>query len=209
MKRTFSFGAPNKATCTIEMELRQKDDKEVLSVLGDVYNVASGQCLDVVLEYYGDNPLVAEICDLWEKYHLNDMNPDCEHGINEKLADKKITVNTYHQTIETITKINDINDKIKQQILEDGVATVSPVERLLLSLPYERTDNIPPNLLPYYKLVKTDTRSARWVPYTEHPDGVLGKPCPICGYKYGTQWNYRPIPEKDLTRIKELIEKGE
>lgn len=209
MKRTFTFSAVNKATCTIEMELRQEDDKEVLHVIGDVNKVASGQCQDIILEYYGDNPLVAEICDLWKKYHLNDMNPDCEHGINEKLADKKITVNTYSQTIETITQINAIKDKIKQQILEVGTSTVSPDERTLLGLPYERTDNIPPNLQPYYKLVKTEEKTAGWVRYTEHPDGVLCKPCPICGYKYGTKWNYRPIPEKDLTRIKELIEKGE
>lgn len=209
MKRTFTFGAANKATCTIEMELRKEDDKEVLSVIGYVNKVVSGQCRDVVLEYYGDNPLAAEICDLWEKYHLNNMYPDCEHGINEKLADKKITVNTYRQTIETITKINDIKDKIHRKIIEYGSAAVSPDEQLLLSLPYERTNNIPPSLQPYYKLVKTEKKRARWVFYTEHPDGVLCKPCPICGYKYGTKWNYRPIPEKDLTRIKELIEKGE
>lgn len=209
MKRTFTFSAVNKATCTIEMELRQEDDKEVLSVIGDVNKVAGGQCRDTILEYYGDNPLVVEICDLWEKYHLNDMNPDCEHGINEKLAKKKITVNTYHLTIDTITQTKAIKDKIKQQILEVGTATVSPDEQLLLGLPYIRTGNIPPNLQPYYKLEETEEKSAGWVRYTEHPDGVLCKPCPICGYKYGTAWNYRPIPEKDLTRIKELIEKGE
>lgn len=209
MKRTFTFSAVNKANCTIEMELRQEDDKEVLSVIGDVNKVASGQCRSVVLEYYGDNPLVAEICDLWEKYHLNNMYPDCEHAINEKLADKKITVNTYRQTIDTIEKINDIKDEIHRKIIEHGSAAVSPDVQLLLDLPYERTDNIPPSLQPYYKLVKTEEKRAGWVFYTEHPDGVLCKPCPICGYKYGTKWNYRPIPEKDLTRIKELIEKGE
>lgn len=37
---------------------------------------------------------------------------------------------------------------------------------------------------------------------------VCGEPCPICGYKYGSAWNYRPIPEMDINRIKEIIING-
>lgn len=34
---------------------------------------------------------------------------------------------------------------------------------------------------------------------------MIGKPCPVCGYKYGTSWVYQEIPESDLLRIKEII----
>lgn len=34
-----------------------------------------------------------------------------------------------------------------------------------------------------------------WVRPDEHPDGLLGKPCRVCGYKYGTGWQYEDVPE--------------
>lgn len=39
----------------------------------------------------------------------------------------------------------------------------------------------------------------------EHPDGILGKECPQCGYRYGTRWLYQPIPEPDLTLIAQIM----
>ena len=32
-----------------------------------------------------------------------------------------------------------------------------------------------------------------------------GEVCPICGYRYGSAWLYREIPEKDLEAIKHLF----
>lgn len=33
----------------------------------------------------------------------------------------------------------------------------------------------------------------------------VGEVCPICGYRYGSAWLYREIPEKDLETIKHLF----
>lgn len=33
----------------------------------------------------------------------------------------------------------------------------------------------------------------------------VGEICPICGYRYGSAWLYREIPEKDLEAIKHLF----
>lgn len=57
-------------------------------------------------------------------------------------------------------------------------------------------------------IVNEEQKSAGWVRESEHPDGLLCKPCPVCGYKYGTAWCYMPIPPADLSKIKQLIEKG-
>jgi len=46
---------------------------------------------------------------------------------------------------------------------------------------------------------------AMWVREDEHPKGVLSKPCPVCGYKYGSAWLHRPIPKDDLERIEKLL----
>lgn len=33
-----------------------------------------------------------------------------------------------------------------------------------------------------------------WVPVKD--GGLLGAPCPTCGYKYGSKWLYEPLPEE-------------
>lgn len=45
-------------------------------------------------------------------------------------------------------------------------------------------------------LKKSITNLAMWVTPQEHPKGVLTKPCPICGYKYGTAWLHEPLPNE-------------
>lgn len=41
----------------------------------------------------------------------------------------------------------------------------------------------------------------------EHQKEVspVGSVCPVCGYRYGSAWLYREIPEKDLEAIKNLF----
>lgn len=34
-----------------------------------------------------------------------------------------------------------------------------------------------------------------WVRPDEHPDGLLTKPCPVCGYLYGSAWVYEALPD--------------
>lgn len=35
-----------------------------------------------------------------------------------------------------------------------------------------------------------------WVRPDEHPEGLLTKPCSICGYRYGTAWFKEELPEE-------------
>jgi len=37
--------------------------------------------------------------------------------------------------------------------------------------------------------------------YKKHAEDV----CPICQYKYGSAWNFEPIPENDLKEIKDFL----
>jgi hypothetical protein len=43
-----------------------------------------------------------------------------------------------------------------------------------------------------------EKRLAGLTMYDEHPEGLLCKPCPVCGYKYGTAWNKEAVPENVL-----------
>ena len=85
MKNTISFGKyaiySNKKIneVTVSIELREKDNKPVLSICGNVWNIRhtdilmGGQCLDELAKYI-DCPLFKEIYRLWKNYHLNDMH---------------------------------------------------------------------------------------------------------------------------------------
>lgn len=50
-----------------------------------------------------------------------------------------------------------------------------------------------------------ELKALGWVYEREHPDGLLCRPCPVCGYKYGTKWLYRQIPKEDETIILQLL----
>jgi hypothetical protein len=39
-----------------------------------------------------------------------------------------------------------------------------------------------------------EKKMAGWVTPDEHPEGLLCKPCPVCGYQYGSAWNKEKVP---------------
>jgi len=40
----------------------------------------------------------------------------------------------------------------------------------------------------------------------QRAEGVLLKPCPVCGYKYGSAWLYEPVPHVVITWLEFLPE---
>ena len=38
-----------------------------------------GQCIDDIAALYSDNDAVVRLCQLWRRWHLNNMRPGCEH----------------------------------------------------------------------------------------------------------------------------------
>lgn len=53
-------------------------------------------------------------------------------------------------------------------------------------------------------IVNGEEKLSTWVYPKDHPEGVLGKPCPICGYKYGTAWNKAEVPRNVLVFLRNL-----
>jgi len=51
---------------------------------------------------------------------------------------------------------------------------------------------------------KTQKNMASWTYPKDHPGGVLAKPCPICGYEFGTKWLKEEIPVDVLEWLKGL-----
>jgi hypothetical protein len=58
------------------------------------------------------------------------------------------------------------------------------------------------------ELVMPDGRTVKagWARFDEHEEGLLGKPCPVCGYKYGTEWKKREVPDHVLEWLRDLPE---
>lgn len=236
MKRTFDFGsidyegrgkAQNRVT--VEMEYKQDGDKKCFSVSAMVWNarhsdcVCGGQCLDSIAPYMSDNPVFSEILRLWKAYHLNDMHAECEHQHAEgwhKLASEKVTLYHWRMTREA-SKAQDEAKKAALSALEAGETfTPTPEQVFFAGLSYSLTtwtETPPAELAQYYEPKKPlcagdkghkEIKALGWLHENEHPQGILSKACPVCGYKYGSSWKYFPIPEEDEKIIYKMLEEG-
>lgn len=43
---------------------------------------------------------------------------------------------------------------------------------------------------------KSETKTRGWIRFDQSELGLLGKPCPVCGYKYGTEWKKEEVPKE-------------
>lgn len=230
MKRKFDFGcidfegrgkALNRVT--VEMEYKEIRDKKRFSVCADVWNgrhsdiVAGGQCLDTIAPYI-KNPLYSEILRLWELYHLNDMHPECEHQRALGWLDEaKKNVNIYHWYLnDEARKEKEAAKKRAFESLKNG-ETFTPtaqevfytnLETFCKTYTAEAPEHYDINKDYNTKKQKIDVRRLSHICATEHPEGILCKPCPVCGYKYGSSWLYVPIPAEDEAIILKLLKEG-
>jgi len=225
MKKIFDFGKIDYTgtgrkvyPVTVEMEYREKDNGEkVLSICGNVWNtrrtdiVCGGQCLDTIARYI-KTPLFKQIFRLWKLYHLNDMHPECVHqaaqGWKEQAAEK-VPLYIFTMKSETITAQNRLKRELLNAAQNGDARNATAAEQLLLSLEYRitsETETLPANIAEFYKFDKKEIKLCGWLHEHEHSRGILGKVCPVCGYKYGHAWNYFPIPQEDEQIIFELLE---
>lgn len=224
LKRQFYFGKidyrkngkkTNRVSVDIAYKENAKGERE-FTASGGIWNsrntgiLTGGQCLNTIAEYITD-PVFLEILRLWKLYHLNGMHPECVHqaadGWRER-ASEKLTLYTFTLTTETIREQNSIKNAVIRAAVDGEALRLSKEKRLILSLNYSykhHTEKLPASIVKFYKLEKTDVNLAGWLSETEHPRGILCKPCPVCGYKYGTSWIYHPIPDSDEKAILKLF----
>lgn len=194
----------------VEVKLSEDDQGRTrLSMSGTVTMmrgafVAWGQIEDRLLEMYQGNPKVIRMVEIWKEHHLNNMHPECEHQRALgwcKLANETVVCSRYCLTSDVLRKQNKLNEYIDKILKTSGTITLSYEERILKSLPYFTYDLDDTNV-EYYKLDTKDERRRGSLSYKEDPRGLLMKPCPVCGYEYGSAWLYAPIPEDVIAEIK-------
>lgn len=234
MKRIFDFGCIDfenrgkaKNRVTVEMEYKQDGDKKQFSVSADVWNtlhsdiVCGGQCLDTIAPYM-ESPVFSEILRLWKAYRLNDMHPECEHQHAagwDKLANKKVALYHWRMTQDARNE-QKAAEKAAIIALKCGEKFKPTIkQKFFANLEYSLTtytETLPADIAKYYEpkplyaggREHTEIKALGWLKESEHPDGLLAKACPVCGYKYGTSWVYFPIPAEDEKIIYKLLKTG-
>jgi len=200
------------------VRIEYKDGKlSICGVIGPTIGgdclVSAGQCVNGIRDGSPvdgwTEEMLQKLCNIWGEWHMNDVRPYCEHqkqlGWN-KVARKKVTLYHYRLIKEA--------HKQKKKAEEHALAALRKGESfipcraqvMLANLPDRITthEEISGRFDEYYEPQKpvfqgddgpTEEKSLGWLRTEEHPDGILCKPCPICGYKYGSAWKKEDVPK--------------
>lgn len=194
---------------TVEIEIKDTDEGPELSMSGSIgskRNGIEGQIDETLAEAFPNNLHVQRIVEVWRKYHLNYMKAGCEHQ-HDWPTSTRVTV--WNWTLDVadpdMRAAHDVERKAHATLRATGSAELDATSRALLSQPHQLM-TITPDRPTYYKPAKftpvTETKTLGWLRPDEHPDGLLCKPCDVCGYEYGSAWRYMPIPAAILDEIR-------
>lgn len=140
--------------------------------------------------------------DYWHEYHSNDMQAGCEHQRAEKWGKKELTIETWRLKSEVWQEQDRIKRVYQERLLQGEQVQMTPEERAIcdfsweIKLPGAELGDRTAWLTDHYELKWTEKKTSGWVTQAEHPDGVLSKPCPVCGYKYGSTWLKKEVPQE-------------
>ena len=139
--------------------------------------------------------MLSRFIETWDRWHLNDMRAGCEHQRSLDTT-RKVEVVTYKLTSEAL--------RFREQTLKEAARAAlagegfhpTPQARALAAIDdwfkdiHQAPDADSP-LSGCYEVAKREQKAVGWVTQEEHPDGMLSRPCPTCGYKYGSAWLHR------------------
>ena len=206
----------------LDIEVKEKREKKTLSICGEIGRDHGGQCQDSIRDLMTRDAInyqegwnaekLAEILDIWDVWHLNDMHAECEHQAKDgtlEEARKDVTIYGHKLGMDTVKQQDQLKEEIMEKLLKGESVKLDAGQMELLKFEYS-VKSLLPKIPGNYKEEKdgyfgTKTERAGWVRFEEYPTvGILGKPCKTCGYKYGTAWNYVAIPGDVLATIEKL-----
>lgn len=207
-----------------------------LSLVGVVAPTKSGNCLGSAGQCTEDirngeptekwtREMLDKMCDIWDKWHLNDMRPYCSHQKElgwDKQAEEKVKIEKWTLTEESIQKKKNA-EKRALQCLKDGKPFYPTKDEITYArMEYEmEVYNDEDKSYDYGKLYRdayelkdkdclgrstTEYKTRGWISYKDHDLGLIGKPCPVCGYGYGTNWVKEEVPKEVIDFLFSLPE---
>lgn len=205
------FGYKSRLPVDVEISLTGAAGPEDLtatrvSIVGNVWRpnrsdiIAGGQMAETLLELYPGNQSVRRLVELWNRWHLNDLRPGCEHQTGPEW-DTSTRIDVWHWSLDFSAPANraahDAERAAQKELRQTGAATLDAESRAELARPLHLTtytDERPEGYKPDEYRPAHETKTAGWLRPEEHPAGLLGKECPTCGYHYGTAWKREELP---------------
>ena len=156
--------------------------------------------------------MLDKLCNIWERWHLNDMRAGCEHQVGEAWdASRQVTLYKCKMGSALLKEQNRLKKNVEENLLLGNMVQLSGLQLQLYKQPYfvKSYNNFPPagyekyaeETKPVSSLYPMDS-DTKWG--DKHPLGILCKPCPVCGYKWGSSWLYEPLPEDVIEWLKNL-----
>lgn len=227
----------NKVERNAFVRIEYKDSK--LSMSGVVAPLSNGNCLGsagrCVDEIRNGLPtdewtteMLNKLCDIWDRWHLNDMRPYCEHmrelGWAEHTQDK-VKIEKWTLTKEACQKKDNAKKRAVECLKNGEPFYPTKEETVYANMEYsidvyndedifEKYGNSYKNA---YELKEkdclrhsnTEYKTRGWISYKDHKLGFIGRECPVCGYKYGTAWLKEDVPQDVIEWLKNLPETTE
>ena len=183
---------------------------------------SAGQCVDYirkgrpVAEWNCD--MLNRLCDIWDQWHLNDMHPECEHQRElgwREMAREPITLYHYRLTREAFKAKGKAEEAARIALVSGKTFTPTEEQTMFANLPYFYDSDEPlegkeiaqfyePKLSPHPGDNGFTTTRRGWVREAESKQGLRCKPCPVCGYEYGTAWKRVDVPQEVLDWLFQL-----
>ncbi len=155
-----------------------------------------------------DTELLTKFFAVWKDWHLNDMRAHCVHQRDWDISEK-IEVVTYHLTAEARNNRKLLITDAARAAVAGKIMKLTPQGKALLELASDWEDiHTPPDadspLSGCYEVSKREVKAAGWVYPKEHPRGLLTKSCEVCGYNYGSKWNFEELPQDVIEFLSSL-----
>ena len=165
----------------VEISLKLEKDPATLSICGNVWNarksdiINGGQCQDTLREltekgvftkWNVDPAKFKQLLDIWDRWHLNDLNPACEHQRSEHWGKKNLTLGKYDLMPEIRKERHAINNEVEKAIKTTGKVQITPEAQKLLNLPLSITAPVGDNyteteiIKEFYTLRETETKTS-------------------------------------------------
>lgn len=191
-------------------------DGKRLAITGTVYpEEAFGQIQDLLPSVKPNRGVtrteIDRLKEVWDRWHLNDMRAGCEHQRATFDLTEEVELVTYRLTSEGLREKQRRKDAAWEALLRGETVTIPEMDRAVLSLPY--TCHSAPDAdgpgAGMYEVAKRETKAVGWVSASEHPKGLLGKPCEVCGYRYGSAWLHEDVPDDVIEFLRAFAEGAE
>jgi hypothetical protein len=170
----------------------------------------AGQIQDEVIEKWAPAwtpAMYDKLQAIWKEWHLNDMQAACTHQRAEGWGKNKVKIAHLKLNWNLAGKRQlEIKLRAEDTLRETGRARLTEDEQTLLNLSYSL--DVPAEQVSqfadWYDTERIEEKSTGWLKESDHPEGVLSKPCPVCGYKYGSAWLREEVPADVLEWLRNL-----